>query len=86
MNTQALLYYIGAFIFGGLSVLTFLQLHDAKYQMEAGTFIIVAALIYYGMVTLFFKGSFKTFLVANALLAVLALGGIFFNSLLFGGH
>lgn len=86
MNTQALLYYIGAFIFAGLSVLTFLQLHDAKYQIEAGTFIIIAALIYYGMVTLFFKGSRKTFLMANALLAVLALGGIFFNSLLFGGH
>ncbi|MDT9024251.1 hypothetical protein [Rossellomorea yichunensis] len=86
MNTQALLNYIGAFIFGGLSVLTFLQLHDAKYQIEAGTFIIIAALIYYGMVTLFFKGSRKTFLMANALLAVLALGGIFFNSLLFGGH
>lgn len=86
MNTQALLYYIGAFIFAGLSVLTFLQLHDSKYQLEAGTFIIISAVIYYGMVALFFKGSRKTFFLANAFLAVLALAGIFFNSLLFGGH
>ncbi|WP_226674673.1 hypothetical protein [Rossellomorea aquimaris] len=86
MKTQALLYYIGAFIFVGLSVLTLLQLHDAKYQFEAGGFIIIAALIYYGMVTLYFKGSRRTFIMANACLAVIALCGIFFNSLLFGGH
>ena len=86
MKTQALLYYIGAFIFAGLSVLTFLQLHEAKYQIEAGGFIVIAALIYYGMVTLFYKGRRKTFLMANACLAILALCGIFFNSLLFGGH
>ncbi|MBN8193210.1 hypothetical protein JI667_13750 [Bacillus sp. NTK074B] len=86
MKTQALLYYIGAFIFAGLSVLTFLQLHVAKYQIEAGGFIIMAALIYYGMVTLFFKGRRKTFILANACLAILALCGIFFNSLLFGSH
>ncbi|PFA62217.1 hypothetical protein CN378_21675 [Bacillus sp. AFS015802] len=86
MKTQTLLYYIGAFIFAGLGVLTFLQLHKAKYQIEAGTFIVIAALIYYGMVNLFFKGSRKTFLLANTLLAILALGGIFFNSMIFGGH
>ncbi|MFI8687190.1 hypothetical protein [Rossellomorea sp. NPDC077527] len=86
MKTQALLYYIGAFIFAGLIVLTLLQLHDMKYQMEAGVFIVVAALIYYGMVTLFFKGTRKTFLLVNALLAVFALAGIFFNSFIFGGH
>jgi hypothetical protein len=86
MKTQSLLYYIGAFIFAGLSILTLLQLHEAKYQIEAGTFIVIAALIYYGMVTLFFKGSSKTFLMANSFLAILALAGIFFNSFIFGGH
>jgi hypothetical protein len=86
MKTQALLYYIGAFIFAGLSILTLLQLHEAKYQLEAGTFIVIAAVIYYGMVTLYFKGTRKTFLMANTLLAIVALAGIFFNSLIFGGH
>ncbi|BCB03787.1 hypothetical protein [Bacillus sp. KH172YL63] len=86
MKTQALLYYIGAFIFAGLSILTFIQLHDPVYQMEAGAFIITSALIYYGMITLFFKGNRKTFLMINGALAILALGGIFFNSLIFGGH
>ncbi|TMU87418.1 hypothetical protein FGG79_04635 [Bacillus sp. BHET2] len=86
MKTQALLYYIGAFIFSGLSVLTFLQLHKASDQMEAGSFIMIAALCYYGMVTLFFKASRKTFFIVNGLLAILALGGIFFNSMIFGGH
>ncbi|WP_201714984.1 hypothetical protein [Rossellomorea arthrocnemi] len=86
MKTQTLLYYIGAFIFTGLSILTFIQLHEAKYQIEAGTFIVISALLYYGMVTLFFKSSRKTFLAANIFLAALALAGIFFNSLIFGGH
>ena len=86
MKTQALLYYFGAFIFTGLGILTFVQLHKASYQIEAGTFIVVAALLYYGMVTLYFKGSRKTFLMVNLVLAILALGGIFFNGILFGGH
>ncbi|MCA1053841.1 hypothetical protein LCM10_02490 [Rossellomorea aquimaris] len=86
MRTQALMYYIGAFIFAAMGILTFLQLHKASYKMEAGTFIIVAALIYYGMVTLYFRSKRRTFLMANLILAVLALGGIFFNHILFGSH
>ncbi|WP_064093386.1 hypothetical protein [Rossellomorea aquimaris] len=86
MKTQALLYYIGAFIFTGLGILTFVQLHKASYQMEAGTFIVITALLYYGMITLYFKGSRKTFLIVNLALAIVVLGGIFFNSFLFGGH
>ncbi|WP_175989354.1 hypothetical protein [Bacillus sp. Marseille-Q1617] len=86
MKTQALLYYIGAFIFGGLGLLTILQLEKASYKMEAGTFIIAAALIYYGMVTLYYKSRKSTFLMVNLVLAVLALGGIFFNGALFGSH
>jgi hypothetical protein len=86
MKTQALLYYIGAFIFGGLGIMTFLQLEKASYKVEAATFIIAASLIYYGMVTLYFKSSKNTFLLVNLILAVLALGGIFFNGALFGSH
>ncbi|CAN7388455.1 hypothetical protein [Rossellomorea sp. LjRoot5] len=86
MKTQALFYYIGAFIFAGLSILTLLQLHEPKYQIEAGSFIVIAAGIYYGMVTLYFKGTRKTFLLANTFLAIVALVGIFFNSMIFGGH
>ncbi|NQD65052.1 hypothetical protein HP456_03870 [Bacillus haikouensis] len=86
MKTQALLYYIGAFIFGGLGLMTFLQLEKASYKVEAGTFIIAASLIYYGMVTLYYKSSKNTFLLVNLILAVLALGGIFFNGALFGSH
>jgi hypothetical protein len=86
MKIQALLYYIGAFIFGGLGIMTFLQLEKASYKVEAATFIIAASLIYYGMVTLYFKSSKNTFLLVNLILAVLALGGIFFNGALFGSH
>jgi hypothetical protein len=86
MKAQALLYYIGAFIFGGLGIMTFLQLEKASYKVEAATFIIAASLIYYGMVTLYFKSSKNTFLLVNLILAVLALGGIFFNGALFGSH
>ncbi|XXM72616.1 hypothetical protein ACQ0QQ_01585 [Lysinibacillus sphaericus] len=86
MKTQALLYYIGALIFGGLGVLTFLHLEKTSYKIEAGTFIIISALLYYGMVTLYFRSRKDTFLIVNLVLAILALGGIFFNHVLFGTH
>lgn len=86
MKTQALLYYIGALIFGGLGVLTFLQLEKASYKIEAGTFIIISALLYYGMVTLYYRSRKNTFLTVNLVLAILSLGGIFFNHVLFGTH
>ncbi|MEL3972213.1 hypothetical protein AAEO50_07985 [Rossellomorea oryzaecorticis] len=86
MKTQTFLYYIGAFIFGGLGILTFLQLDKASYKMEAAAFIIAGAVIYYGMVILYYRSRKNTFLLVNLALAVLALGGIFFNDVLFGGH
>jgi hypothetical protein len=86
MKTQSFLYYIGAFIFGGLGLLTFLQLHKASYKMEAAAFIIAGAVIYYGMVILYYRSRKNTFLLVNLVLAILALGGIFFNDALFGGH
>jgi hypothetical protein len=86
LKTQALLYYFGALIFGGLGVLTFLQLEKTSYKIEAGTFIIISALLYYGMVTLYYRSRKNTFLIVNLVLAILALGGIFFNHLLFGTH
>jgi hypothetical protein len=86
MKTQALLYYIGAFIFGGLGLMTFLQLEKTNYKVEAGAFIIAASLVYYGMVTLYFKVSKNTFILATSILSVLALCGIFFNGVLFGSH
>jgi hypothetical protein len=86
MKTQTLLYYIGAFIFGGLGILTFLQLDKVSYKLEAAAFIIAGAVIYYGMVILYYKSRKNTFLLVNLVLAVLALGGIYFNNVLFGGH
>lgn len=86
MKTKTFLYYIGAFIFGGMGILTFLQLDKASYKMEAAAFIITGALIYYGMVILYYRSRKNTFLMVNLVLAVLALGGIFFNDELFGGH
>jgi hypothetical protein len=86
LKTQALLYYIGTLIFGGLGILTLLQLEKASYMIEAGTFIIISALLYYGMVMLYYKSRKTTFLTVNLILAILALGGIFFNQVLFGTH
>lgn len=85
MSEAKLFNIIGIFLFGGMALLVPLQLEETYKQVDAGLFIGIMGIIYFLAVLIYNKnkGIFVPFL---AVLAFLAVGMIFLQSLLFGGH
>jgi hypothetical protein len=74
---------IGAGIFGGMVLMTFIQLHKMKDMLEAFGFIAVAAAVYFLFVWMFHKGHKKAFTSAVFVLALLAVTAVLFHHVLF---
>ncbi len=86
MAIQRLLYYIGAFIFSGLTILSFIQIKYMDERPAAWLFIAVSAIIYFALVTLYPRNQ-KAFVIITAVLAVVSMIGVFSVDHLFqGGH
>lgn len=82
MSNLKLFIIIGAGIFGGLTIMTFLQLKP-DYRMEALGFIAAAAGLYAVLLWLFQKGLKKAFTSAVFILALLAITAVMFHHVLF---
>ncbi|WP_409254036.1 hypothetical protein V1502_09095 [Bacillus sp. SCS-153A] len=85
MSNFKLFSIIGSGIFGGLILMTFIQLEKAEYKMEALGFIATAAVVYFGLVWIIQKGLRKVFTAAVLALAVLAISAAMFHTILFSG-
>lgn len=86
MTESKLFNFIGAFIFGGMGLMVFLQLDQAYKMIEAGIFIAVMAIIYF-LGVLIYRKNRGIFVPYIAVLALLAVGMIFLQGLIFGaGH
>lgn len=83
MNNLKLFMIIGTGIFGGLILMSFIQLEKAEYRMEALSFIAIAAAVYFILLWLFQKGLKKVFTAAVLLLAILAISTAMFHHFLF---
>ncbi|MGD7043808.1 hypothetical protein [Jeotgalibacillus proteolyticus] len=81
---KKLFIWIGAVIFGGLLLQTFLQL-EAKYQMEAALFILFTAAVYFSLL-LFKKKKFSLYLGLTCTLGIVSLLLIFFGPLFLPVH
>ncbi|KIL47842.1 hypothetical protein [Jeotgalibacillus campisalis] len=81
---KRLFIWIGAVIFGGLLLQTFIQL-EADYQLEAAGFILFSAAIYYG---LFFlkKRKSNLYLGLTCALGIVSLLLVFFAPLILPVH
>jgi hypothetical protein len=87
MNNLKLFLIIGAGIFGGLVLMTFVQLEKINYRMEALGFIAAAAAVYFLLLWMFQKRMTKAFTAAVLVLAVLAVTTAMFHHVLFpAGH
>jgi hypothetical protein len=83
MGNLKLFIIIGAGIFGGLILMTFIQLEKAEYRIEALGFIAIAAAVYYILLWLFQKGLNKAFTTVVLVLAVIAISAAVFHHMLF---
>ncbi|MGM0844818.1 MAG: hypothetical protein ACQEUT_07560 [Bacillota bacterium] len=82
MSSLKLMTIIGAGIFGGLVLMTFIQL-KADYRMEALGFIALTAVLYAVLLWMYEKGLKKAFTTAVLVLAVLAITTVMFHNILF---
>ena len=88
MKQHLIPYVIGAFIFVGLIVQTFIQLTEYGWpaQSEALLFIALSALIYFGATALYQKGLRTASLILIGAAGVVGLVLVFIGPSLLGGH
>ncbi|RIW38378.1 hypothetical protein D3H55_02240 [Bacillus salacetis] len=87
MNNLKLFLIIGAGIFSGMVLMTFIQLEKAEYRMEALGFIAASAAVYFLLLWIFQRGMKKAFTTAVVILALLAISTAMFHHVLFpAGH
>ncbi|WP_113928524.1 hypothetical protein [Bacillus sp. P14.5] len=82
MTNLKLFIIIGAGIFGGLAIMTFIQLKP-DYRIEALVFIAITAAVYAALLWLFQKGLKKAFTTTVFVLALLAVTAVMFHHVLF---
>jgi hypothetical protein len=83
MNNLKLFILIGAGIFGGLILMTFIQLEKADYRIEALGFIAITAAVYFILLWIFQKGLKKVFSAVILVLAIMAISAAVFHNVLF---
>ncbi|WP_421384998.1 hypothetical protein ACOJQI_09575 [Bacillus salacetis] len=83
MNNLKLFITIGAGIFGGLILMTFIQLEKADYRMEALGFIAITAAVYFILLWIFHKGLKRAFTAVVLVLAIVAISAAVFYHALF---
>ncbi|WP_456271233.1 hypothetical protein [Bacillus sp. AK031] len=83
MSSLKLFNSIGAGIFSGMVLMTFIQLHKMEDIIEASGFIAAAAVIYFLLVWMGHKGRKKAFTSVIFVLALLAVTAVLFHHVLF---
>lgn len=83
MNDLKLFISIGAGIFGGMLLMTFIQLHGMESRLEAIGFIGISAVIYFLLLWINHKGHQKAFTSLVFILAVLAVSAVMLHGTLF---